>query len=94
MSCEKVQQNIYFHAPRVTFFLLSLSQPYTISVSNSTIPKQGHAFPSYNRVFRIIHDLEMHSLIWTVLQPGLCLLMLCNLYFIVAQAAKETKHSL
>lgn len=49
---------------------------------------------SYNRVFRIIHDLEMHSLICTALQPGLCLLMPCNLFFMVAQAGKETKRSL
>ena len=56
--------------------------------------KLGHMFLSYNGVFRIVHDLETYSLIWAALQPGLCLLMLCKLYLILAQAGKETKHSL
>lgn len=92
MSCERLQWIIYFHASWVTFLPFSLSQPYAVSASDSKM--QGHAFLSYNRVFRIIHDLEMHSLICTALQSGLCLLMPCNLFFIVAQAGKETKRSL
>lgn len=92
LSCEKLQWIIYFHASWVTFLPFSLSQPYAVSATDSKM--QGHAFLSYNRVFRIIHDLEMHSLICTALQPGLCLLMPCSLFFIVAQAGKETKRSL
>lgn len=73
----------------VLSFLFALYQPRAICA-----PTAKRLKGIFTVVFRVSHDLEMHSLIWATLRPCICLLTLCNLHFMSVQAGKKTKYSL